>query len=69
MLYLGAGLICMISSKLLFNHQNAFVSDNPKIIPHLFKFQFLNSYEHTIKLSKYRTSNSIKFKEEDNSLA
>ena len=66
-LYLGTGLICLIGFKYLFNYPNIFHSDNPKLIPVLFKFQFIENIERTVRFSKYFTGNSetIKHKHED----
>ena len=57
-LYLGAVLICIVGFKFLFKYPNVFISNNPKLIPYLFKFQFSNSFDHKIKLSKYFTVNT-----------
>ena len=65
-MYLGAGFICMIGFKLLFKYPNIFISDNPKIIPVLFKFQFLESYGKSNKFSKYFTGFTETVKYEGN---
>ena len=67
-LYIGAALICMIGFKYLFNYPNVFLSDNPKLIPVLFKFQFFENVENSIRLSKYftGTTETIKYTPSDN---